>query len=73
MNEDRLNDGNSHGGALELGASEDNGLPLREQIARAWPATRIFIYALYRARSDGARGWQSAKWSRREGIALPWR
>ena len=73
MNETRLNDGNWHGGARERGASDDNGLPLRAQIARARPETRIFVYALYRARSDGERGWPSAQSSRRAGMALPWR
>ena len=59
--------------ARALGASEGNGLPLRAQIARARPETRIFVYALYRARADGERGWPSAQSSRRAGMALPWR
>ena len=58
--------------ARALGASEDNGLPLRAQIARARPETRIFVYALYRARSDGERGWaqRSVVSTRWHGVAL---
>ena len=72
MNEARLNDGKLHWGALELGASEDDALPLRAWMARELLETRILIYALYRERSDGDRGLRSSKSFRRTGIALPW-